>query len=342
MERYTIYPNLQLNSNVRNNPYIHDFIQALNRNGIVQNKPAKNPLLNILFPKNWGNVFIFNWFESIPDYKYWLLQSIVAIIFIFFLRSRKKQIVWVLHNKLPHSTGKMFLKKFMMYYMAKMSSLIITHAREGIRIVETKYPFAINKAYYLDHPTKNRLDLAEKSEVKYDLLIWGQISKYKGIVEFVNFVSENKINDIRICIVGKCSSDALLEQLKRNLPNNIELINESPSFEELGKYISSANFVLAPYIAETVLSSGMLMDSLSYGAKVIGPNVGSFKDYSKNPQLNVYTFRSYAEVREIVEKEKDVRFSRNGYAQFLDAHDWNHFVINFTDILQHKKKKDGI
>ena len=342
LHRYTIYPNLRVDSNARANPYIHDFIRALNKYGKVQNKASKNPLLDILFPKNWGDVFIFNWFESIPDYKYGLLQSAAAILFVLFLRCRRKQIVWVLHNRLPHSAGKMLLKRFMMHYMSRMSTFIITHATEGINIVRTKYPFAEKKVHYLDHPTKNRLALAEKTEVKYDLLIWGQISRYKGIVEFVRFVSENKINDMRVCIVGRCSSESLLEQLRNILPDNIELVNESPSFEELGKYVSSAHFVLAPYMADTVLSSGMLMDSLSYGAKVIGPDVGSFRDYSRNPMLDVYTFRSFADIPRIVAKEKNAMRSMDEYAKFLDSHDWDHFVVNLMEILNGRRTDDGI
>ena len=39
------------------------------------------------------------------------------------------------------------------------------------------------------------------------------------------------------------------------------------------------------------------MDSLSFGAKVIGPAVGSFRDYAAEPLLNVYTFHTFDDIQ---------------------------------------------
>ena len=82
MQTFTVFPNLKEKSN----PYIQDFIDALNRQEGFQvvNPAHKNPLLSILPPKHWGDTFIFNWFESIPDFKYGLLQSLIAIFFCWY------------------------------------------------------------------------------------------------------------------------------------------------------------------------------------------------------------------------------------------------------------------
>ena len=84
MPTITLFPNLK----VKGNPYIQDFIDALNQQeGIVVVNPAhKNPLLSILPKKHWGDIFIFNWFESIPDFKYGLLQSLIAVFFVIFIK----------------------------------------------------------------------------------------------------------------------------------------------------------------------------------------------------------------------------------------------------------------
>lgn len=204
----------------------------------------------------------------------------------------------MLHNKKPHAQGRDGMKTFLARLIAKNSSLIITHSEEGVRLVHDDFPYAAHKVHYIDHPTKCRLQLAtaaSTAEKKYDLLIWGTIARYKGIFEFVNYIQTNKIDNLRICIVGG-ASEAVFNDLKAICPDNVTLINQRPSFDELADYINQSEFVLCPYAPETILSSGMLMDSLSFGAKVIGPEVGSFKDYAGNSLLNVYTFKSFDDI----------------------------------------------
>lgn len=94
----------------------------------------------------------------------------------------------------------------------------------------------------------------------------------------------------------KCSPNSLANEIRQIAPPNVTFICESPSFEELAHYIRKSAFVLAPYCPDSVLSSGILMDSLSFGSKIIGPEVGSFKDYAREKRLNVYTFHDYEDI----------------------------------------------
>ena len=110
MITFTVFPRLRQNPNEKNNPYIENFIASLNREGesSVINPPHRNPLLSILPPKRWGDVIIFNWFESIPDFKYGLLQAVTAICFVTVLKLAKKKI---------------FLKRFFCRFL-KISNLL--------------------------------------------------------------------------------------------------------------------------------------------------------------------------------------------------------------------------
>ena len=338
MTRFTLYPCSKLKDDKATNPYIRDFVAAINAypDAKVINAPHKNPLLSILPMNKWGDVIIFNWYESIPDLKYGLLQASAAIVYLCLLKVARRKIVWILHNRVPHASKYLGLKKFLMSYIARFSDLIITHATEGLELVRNNYPSAESKAYYLDHPTKNRLDLCKRTEKRYDLLIWGHISRYKGVLEFVECVRNNHWNDLRICIVGKCASSDLYEEIQEKATNNVTLINDSPSFEALANYMDASHFVLAPYIPESVLSSGMLMDSLSYGVKVIGPNVGSFKDYASNRQLNVYTFNNLTDIYPLVLKYRKDIVQTKEYADFLDTHQWKDFIKELMKLLPRK------
>ena len=332
MQTFTVFPNLKEKSN----PYIQDFIDALNRQEGFQvvNPAHKNPLLSILPPKHWGDVFIFNWFESIPDFKYGLLQSIIAFFFLITLKLSRRKIVWILHNKQPHEQRYGWLKEFLAKLIAKQADLIITHAQDGITIIREKHPYAIHKVHFLHHPTKDRMkDLVSLSK-KYDLLIWGAITPYKGVTDFVSYLRKNSLTSLKVCILGKCSSTELYNNLTRELTENITFIHEKASFEKLGEYIRQSHFVLMPYFSKTILSSGVLMDSLSFGAKVIGPNTGSFKDYAHEPSLNVHTFESFSDIIPIVNQHKDSPISNENYKRFLAENNWESFAQSFIHLLK--------
>ena len=327
---FTIYPNLITAPGERSNPYIRDFIAAINKreDSTLINLPNKNPLLDILKRRNWGKTFIFNWYESIPDYKYGLLQAMTAIALVSVLKICGRKIVWVFHNKHPHIMKWGLLKNAMSAYIARCSNLIVTHASEGVNIIKERYPYAKDKVIFLHHPTKNRLSEKRASgvHVEYDLLIWGTVSRYKGVLEFVDFMCKNNINDIRVCIVGACSSPDIAEHLKSLQKDNITYIDQRPSFEELCAYSQKSHFIFAPFASESVLSSGTLMDSLSFGARVIGPDTGSFNDYSHYKGLNVYTFSTFHDVVSIVHKYKDTPVSLEAYANFLERYNWDNFI----------------
>lgn len=331
MNRITIYPYIAYEKGERANPYIHDFVEAIENSGwaVVGNRPSRNPLLSILFPKNWGDITVFNWFESIPDYKHGLLQSMVAILYVALLKIFRKKVVWVLHNKKSHQSDHARLKKWMGKYIAYMSNLIVAHAEEGLEIVRKQYPHALKKTHFLHHPTKNRLS-DKVVEKQYDFIIWGTITHYKGVKEFLEYLSQNVEWNPSCYIVGNCPNPALKKTIQSLAEKNHVIYRaEGLPFDEIGEMVGQSRFVLVPYHSDTILSSGILMDSLSFGAKVIGPNVGSFKDYAKNPQLRVYTFDTFDDLASILKEHGDELIPIEGYEQFLNDNDWPHFIQNF-------------
>ena len=333
MMTFTLFPNLK----VKSNPYIQDFIDALNKkdNISVVNPAHKNPLLSILPKKHWGDTFIFNWFESIPDFKYGILQSVIAIIFLLIIKLSGRKIIWILHNKQPHVQRYGYLKRFMSNLIARYADLIVTHANDGIELIQKKYPHALGKVRFLHHPTKNRLVHAT-NEKTYDLLIWGAIAPYKGVIEFTDYLCRHPEEKMNVCIIGKCSSAILYEELIHKLPENVTLIHERASFEKLGEYINRSHFVLMPYFSRSILSSGILMDSLSFGAKIIGPHTGAFKDYAQEPLLNVFTFHEFSDIYSIVNKQKHTPISQENYQKFLNENNWDAFAQSLLHLLKLK------
>ncbi len=331
----TLFPQVPVLPGKRANPYVADFRQALEQAGAtVVNPPHRNPLISLLRPSRQGDVIIFNWFESIPEFRHGVVQSWVAVALLVWLQLRGRRIVWMLHNKNPHAPRHPWLNRLLRGLIARQATLIVTHAREGIDVVRENYPTALPKAHFLDHPTKNRLAFVPNGATKdYDLLIWGHIARYKGVFEFVDYLRRHPEASLRVCIVGTCSPPSLFDELKAAAPPSVTAIHESPSFERLATYVARAHFVLIPYHTDSVLSSGILMDSLSFGAKVIGPRAGSFNDYAATPGLNVYTFDRFDDIPALVARYRDVPTDREAYARFLDSHGWPGFAHRLIRLL---------
>ena len=45
-------------------------------------------------------------------------------------------------------------KKLLIHLLLRKADLIVTHATEGIKVVQDQYPKAVAKTVFLHHPTK--------------------------------------------------------------------------------------------------------------------------------------------------------------------------------------------
>ena len=326
--KITVFPYLTKTPGTRPNPYIYDLVEALSAQPDVEiaNRPHRNPLLSLLSPRQQGDVVILNWFESIPDFKHGWLQSLIAVAWFLWLKARGKKIIWMLHNKHPHATSRKHAKKLLTSLAAHGADLIVTHATEGVDLVRSRFPREAGKVHFLHHPTKERLDRADTpSQPTYDFLVWGHITAYKGILELLQYMNAHP-QPYRVCIVGACSSDTLRRQIEAISLPTVDCFFRALLFNELRDYIRRSRFVLIPYHASSVLSSGILMDSLSFGAKVVGPNTGSFKDYAKEKRLKVYTFDRFDELASILRTHGDEAADPSAYRDFLTENDWSHYA----------------
>ncbi len=317
------------NSNT-NNPYIFDFINSLKSQDFkITNEFSKShPLLGIIKYVNSSDVFVFHWLENVKLYKFGLFQFLFALGILQVLKKKKKKIVWFRHNFKPHNVNSLLdqiLCQYLINSLKSKADLIITHSKKGLSDLEKEK----NKSFYIIHPTKNR-GVLPKTDIKYDLLIWGNISKYKGVLEFLEFNYGNEsLRDRKIKIVGNCPNSALLASMIPLLKKNVSFENRPIEFEELKFLVSETRYILIPYASESVLSSGILMDSLSVGASVIGPNIGAFKDLKEEKEVNVMTFNNFKEISSIL----GANTIDSDYTEYLNRHNWIYFSSDFRKLI---------
>ena len=304
------------------NLYSLNVKNALTKYGEVLDKsntpvmPAVKGLLKNCFK---ADVFLLNWIEGIINHRGGYIQYFLARLCLLVIRIRRKKIVWTLHNIHPHSGTNRYSEK-MSNYLFRHANAIIAHSKDAQDYAEQK---AICPVYYICHPfnTFNRIESIKEKTL--DILIWGTIYPYKGVPDFLKEVNSRKL-DFSIRIVGSCSDVVLLDEIEKSINDNQNIIfeNRRPDFDEIAQLVISSRYVLFPYVGGSVSSSGALMDTIAMGGIAMGPNVGAFKDLSKEGIC--VTYNDYDDMFGKLQTPSEV--SEQYVESFVKQNSWENFA----------------
>jgi beta-1,4-mannosyltransferase len=335
MKKIYMYPKNDYETLESPNPYVPNVEAALSEKHIIINQTPNYKGVLELFPNIFkADVFFFNWIEDIPIKKYGVIQTFLFPFFILLSKIFGKKIIWVLHNKFSHERKHRRLIKFNFKLMIKHSDLILTHSNAGVEFVKERFPKYVSKVKYIIHPVEPMFPVLENTEKIYDLLIWGTIHPYKGVIDFLKYAKNKpEIQNIKIALSGICPDPVERKQLNELLTDNITYINNFQDIDEIAKLANQSRYVLFTYNSESILSSGSFMDSIRMGSCVIGPNKGAFKDL--NSYSFVETYNTFDEISAIlVKKETDnVKIFRE-IEDFCVQNTWKLFgdkLINASD-----------
>ncbi len=337
MKKVYLYPLTARTENAIINPYIGNLRDVLNKHFDVLNasKPSKTGIFDLLRYLRKVEVIYFNWSEEVPELYRGRIQGIFLLLLLQYLKRSSIIVIWTMHNKESHSNRNIWLKKKLYNQMLKKSDLIITHAREGLNLIPPG-----KMASFRHHPVRNSLvgKVGDKA-CKYDLIIWGTIAPYKGITAFLKFLEENKcIQKYKIILAGKVTSPALASELQGFVKKyyNLTLIDSYLEEKQLIDLIHDSKITLFTYHSDSILSSGALMDSLSYGANIVGPAVGAFNDLHELGLIETYAdFLSLTEVIDRLLASLEENASRlNKINEFMAANTWDEFSKTILKLIE--------
>lgn len=328
MDKLYFYPKLDITKVESPNPYILNMEAALSTHfSIVNRKENRGGVLEFFEYLKRTDFYLFNWVENLPIYRFGKFQVLFFIVFTWITKLTKKKLVWVLHNKYSHSTDKNYWTDLMYKILINSSDLIITHSSEGIEFVRQNYKGMESKVHYLPHPSLPSIDSERKLKKEYDLLIWGALHPYKGVVDFLEFINDRNSENqkLTVLIVGKCFDTDYLARLNNCLNERITHIDEFRTLEEISSFAQMSKFVFFPYNSPSLLSSGTLMDSLRMDTKILGPNVGSFKDLSYLSIVENYN--EFEDVYQIIASYKVVQMEELAQLRmFFKENSWENFA----------------
>jgi beta-1,4-mannosyltransferase len=324
-----LYPISARNGSSPYNPYLDNFLNSTKTHLVCLNEefPSNIGILDIFRFLKEADFLILNWVEDLPEKKGGIIQSAVFLILLKLLRFSRVKVIWTLHNKFTHSSRRLYIKKLLFFNLLEKSDLIITHSEEGISFAESLRPGAASRVFYFPHPIVPVAGaLKEDIDKKYDILIWGTLAPYKAIDTFLESLAlHNSLNRYRIMIAGRAVSDEFFSRISKYGNENITIRNQYINKEDLAMLIGQSRAVLFTYSGESVLSSGALIDSVAYGARVIGPDVGAFADLAKAGVISTYdSFEQLLELLDRLDHPEDPGY-RDRLRDFINSHTWPEF-----------------
>ncbi len=284
----------------------------------------------LLYHSFLADVFIFNWIESIYNSKLGIIQYWFTRLSFWIIKIRKRKMVWMLHNIRPHIGADKY-SETLMSYMYEHANLIIAHSNEAAEYAKGRTNGMVE---YICHPVapiaiSNGWDDAVEP---CDVLIWGDVLPYKGVLEFVSN-TQVRGSELNIFVVGKCKDTELREQLMTCCNGNIRYENRRASYSELKALMGKAKYVLFPYLSGSVSSSGALIDTIALGGTPVGPNLGAFKDLAEEGVCLVYD--NYSSLLGLLSSSRNI--DNNKREDFISQNTWDSFAKKLDYLLNENK-----
>lgn len=330
-----VYPIVPIKLSTTKNPYINDLIIALEKIGhkvINKNDERHIGVFSIFQYFFKTDIFHFNWIEYLSKKKLGGFQLVVFLFQIVLIKLFNKKIIWTLHNLSSHYSKDSFYR-FIQRIMIKVSDVVIIHTKESYTYLEKKGVHK-SKIVYFFHPFKHisetSSDFFQNKEKEYDILIWGLMSPYKGIYEFMSFLKNSEF-DYKILLAGKFSDDLYFKKVASLAGNNTVIKNRFIEENELLDFHIQSKYIVFPYNSLSVLNSGSLALSLSYCSKIIGPNTGAFKELG---HLGIIcNFENYGDIVKLINRDFPALENENVVSNFILNNSWDNFAIEIDNAL---------
>lgn len=316
-----LYPITKEIKREESNSYIRHLKQQLESEFEIVNGITKYGLLDAVAKFYKTDIFYFNWIEEVSTKKFGLLQVLILPFLLLGSKLTGKKIVWFIHNNISHYKDHLLIKKIIIKLMTIFADIIFSHSSE----LTLKVPK--EKLHIHHHPIEEYSPLPPINACPYDLLIWGSVSSYKGIYEFVKHVSESSVlGNYNILIAGAFSSEEYYQSVMKIKTENVTVLKKLLSKEELLHFISASRFILFTYISKSILASAALCKSLSFGKEVIGPNIGAFKELGDRKLLYTYeSFHALDHLMSELAKNDRAQIDQRKLFAYISETNWNAF-----------------
>ncbi len=308
------------------NRYFYRLKQALSEHFRVleaDNRPCLMQGTALVFNSLRADVFLLSFVETIAFHRLAWIQQWMALAALRIMKIRRRKIIFIFHNPRPHK-GETPISRRLTDAQLRQADVVIAHSQEAATVARLRLAVLAEdpgKVCYIAHPVTPFTGQAAPAVAPFDILIWGDLLPYKGVLEFVR---EPALAESGLCvrIIGRCDDPAYARELEVSLPAGVSFENRRAPFEELASLSKAARYVLFPYLPGSVSSSGVLMDTLALGGTPVGPAIGAFSDLAKEGLC--LTYSSVEELFVILSGKQGIDPDRR--TAFIRNHSWEAFA----------------
>jgi beta-1,4-mannosyltransferase len=327
----------------RTNEYVDNFFESLSKrvNLVNYNSVPTSRSVDYLKYAFDCDVMVLNWPEDILHLRFGIWQFIVSCLTFSLFRLSGGKIVWVCHNKTTHKKKHKLLSGLARKFYASISNYIIVHSRDAMN----HFTHMLHKTYYLPHPVYSRLETNEPDEPlpPIDVLIWGNITPYKGLTEFVKYYKQQNCT-FNVLIIGKAQKSYLKQLLLDSDGLNITIVDRFVENDLLHYYFTKSRIIALPYLDSDTFSSGALIHSLNSEKVIIGPAIGNFIDLHAIGACLIYSDRQqlFSVITHLLADnnyyEQTLSQLRKGIERYYNSNSWDRFINEFLGILRPSKE----
>ena len=200
-----------------------------------------------------------------------------------------RKLVWTVHNLLEHERRYAKIELFFLKVLARhLDHFFVhgTHARDVVMktlgIAERKVS-VVPHGHYIDaYPNTISRDEARKALGVADsasvFLFFGQIRDYKGVGDLLAAFRDPALKEATLIVAGRPQSPRLAGNLVSAAGgcSNVRLHLHFIPAEEVQVFMNAADYAVFPF--REIFTSGSIMLAMSFGRKVIVPEVPSLAE----------------------------------------------------------------
>ncbi len=274
-KRVIVYPSIEKSTNF----YIRNLYKTIKKDyNVVGYNEIKEKIGKLK-----GDIYHFNWIESINQKKDYLKKKILIIL----LKLLNKKIIWTVHNNMPHEIKDQKQTIDFMKFMAKKADRVHVLCKETVNSEYLKKYrekiVYIPHGDYIGNYAKSRVDIHERYKIdkeKKIILFIGQVRKYKNIELLIKVFKNSYIenNNCVLLICGNCNDEEYKKELQEISTPNVFFDFKFIKDEEMESYLRNSEIIVAPYNKQSSLNSGTLWMAMSYKKTMMLPLIGCVKD----------------------------------------------------------------
>ncbi len=202
-------------------------------------------------------------------------------------RRRGGQLIWTVHNLLPHESPYPVLEAELRQGIADRADIVHVMCPETVDLAAPHYRLRPDTIRLIEHgsyvaayPNVADPGAARRRFGFFDdevvLLTFGQIRPYKGIEDLLDAFEDARKSEprLRLLVAGKAGKFPGARELIARLEDSdgVMFVHDEIDDDDLQSYYAAADVAVLPY--RTGLNSGALQLAFTFGRPVIAPRIG--------------------------------------------------------------------